>query len=160
MPAGIWKIKRRLDDVQGLEGPRARPHVVVNVALGRQNGAQLQARCTSMPVKVSLLLHKMVYYSMFAPNVTKTMFFSKDDSAELCPILIKAGCTGSSREVETGKKKLQTGFGQFLPVYFRNLLAGIWGSFLRFIETGFINWLAACHEPALTQKVSLRLNPY
>jgi len=28
-------------------------------------------------------------------------------------------------------------------VYFRNLLAGIWGSFLRFIETGFRNWLAA-----------------
>jgi len=27
--------------------------------------------------------------------------------------------------------------------YFRNLLAGIWGSFLRFIETGFRNWLAA-----------------
>jgi len=26
---------------------------------------------------------------------------------------------------------------------FRNLLAGIWGSFLRFIETGFRNWLAA-----------------
>jgi len=26
---------------------------------------------------------------------------------------------------------------------FRNLLAGIWGSFLRFIETGFKNWLAA-----------------
>jgi len=37
----------------------------------------------------------------------------------------------------------QTGFGQFLPVYFRNLLAGIWGSFLRFIESGFRNWLAA-----------------
>jgi len=28
-------------------------------------------------------------------------------------------------------------------VYFRNLLAGIGGSFLRFIETGFRNWLAA-----------------
>ena len=27
--------------------------------------------------------------------------------------------------------------------YFRNLLAGIWGSFLRFIETGFKNWLVA-----------------
>jgi len=26
---------------------------------------------------------------------------------------------------------------------FRNLLTGIWGSFLRFIETGFRNWLAA-----------------
>jgi len=26
---------------------------------------------------------------------------------------------------------------------FKNLLAGIWGSFLRFIETGFRNWLAA-----------------
>jgi len=26
---------------------------------------------------------------------------------------------------------------------FRNLLAGIWGSFLRFVETGFKNWLAA-----------------
>jgi len=26
---------------------------------------------------------------------------------------------------------------------FRNLLAGIWDSFLRFIETGFRNWLAA-----------------
>jgi len=26
---------------------------------------------------------------------------------------------------------------------FRSLLAGIWGSFLRFIETGFRNWLAA-----------------
>jgi len=25
----------------------------------------------------------------------------------------------------------------------RNLLAGIWGSFLRSIETGFRNWLAA-----------------
>ena len=25
----------------------------------------------------------------------------------------------------------------------KNLLAGIWGSFSRFIETGFINWLAA-----------------
>jgi len=45
-------------------------------------------------------------------------------------------------------------------VYFRNLLAGIWDSFLRFIETGFRNWLAACREPALTQKVSLRLKPY
>jgi len=42
---------------------------------------------------------------------------------------------------------------------FRNLLAGIWGSFLRFIETGFRNWLAACREPALTQKVSLQLKP-
>ena len=51
--------------------------------------------------------------------------------------------TGSSREVETGKYKLQTGFGQFLPVYLRNLLAGIWGSFLRLIGTGFRNWLAA-----------------
>ena len=51
--------------------------------------------------------------------------------------------TVASREVETGKSKLQTGFGQFLPVYFRNLLAAIWGSFLRFIETGFKNWLAA-----------------
>ena len=30
----------------------------------------------------------------------------------------------------------------FLTI-FRNLLAGIWGSFLRFIETGFRNWLAA-----------------
>ena len=30
----------------------------------------------------------------------------------------------------------------FFTVY-RNLLAGIWGSFLRFIETGFRNWLAA-----------------
>jgi len=27
--------------------------------------------------------------------------------------------------------------------HFRNLLAGIWGSFLRFIETAFRNWLAA-----------------
>jgi len=26
---------------------------------------------------------------------------------------------------------------------FRNLLAGIWSSFLRFIETGFRNWLIA-----------------
>ena len=26
---------------------------------------------------------------------------------------------------------------------FRKLLAGIWGSFLRFIKTGFRNWLAA-----------------
>jgi len=26
---------------------------------------------------------------------------------------------------------------------FRNLLTGIWGSFLRSIETGFRNWLAA-----------------
>jgi len=26
---------------------------------------------------------------------------------------------------------------------FRNLLAGIWASFLRVIETGFRNWLAA-----------------
>jgi len=43
---------------------------------------------------------------------------------------------------------------------FRNLLAGIWGSFLRFIETGFRNCLAACREPALTQKVSLRLKAY
>jgi len=43
---------------------------------------------------------------------------------------------------------------------FRNLLAGIWGSFLRFIETEFRNWLAACREPALTQKFSLRLKPY
>jgi len=35
---------------------------------------------------------------------------------------------------------------EFLPVsctIFRNLLAGIWGSFLRFIKTGFRNWLAA-----------------
>ena len=35
---------------------------------------------------------------------------------------------------------------EFWPVsctIFRNLLAGIWGSFLRFIETGFRNWLAA-----------------
>ena len=47
----------------------------------------------------------------------------------------------------------------FLTI-FRNLLAGIWGSFLRFIETGFRNWLAACRKPALTQKVSLRLKPY
>jgi len=39
-------------------------------------------------------------------------------------------------------------------------VAGIWGSFLRFIENGFRNWLAACREPALTQKVSLRLKPY
>jgi len=30
-----------------------------------------------------------------------------------------------------------------LALFFRNLLAGIWGSFLRFIETGFRNWLAA-----------------
>jgi len=29
---------------------------------------------------------------------------------------------------------------------FRNLLAGIWGSFLRFIETGFRNWLAAFQD--------------
>ena len=43
---------------------------------------------------------------------------------------------------------------------FKNLLAGIWGSFLRFIETGFRNWLAACCEPALTQKGFLRLKPY
>jgi len=28
-------------------------------------------------------------------------------------------------------------------VYFENLLAGIRGSFLRLIETGFRNWLAA-----------------
>jgi len=35
---------------------------------------------------------------------------------------------------------------EFWPVsctIFRNLLAGICGSFLRFIETGFRNWLAA-----------------
>jgi len=35
---------------------------------------------------------------------------------------------------------------EFWPVsctIFRILLAGIWGSFLRFIETGFRNWLAA-----------------
>ena len=35
---------------------------------------------------------------------------------------------------------------EFWPVsctIFRNLLASIWGSFLRFIETGFRNWLAA-----------------
>ena len=31
---------------------------------------------------------------------------------------------------------------KFLPVYFRNTLAGIWGS-SRFIETGFRHWLAA-----------------
>jgi len=42
---------------------------------------------------------------------------------------------------------------------FRNLLAGIWGSFLRFIETGFRNWLAACREPALTQKVPAASQP-
>ena len=33
-----------------------------------------------------------------------------------------------------------------LPGFFtivRNLLAGIWGGFLRFIKTGFRNWLAA-----------------
>jgi len=33
-------------------------------------------------------------------------------------------------------------FSGFLH-YFRNLLAGMWGSSLRFIETGFKNWLAA-----------------
>jgi len=41
-------------------------------------------------------------------------------------------------QVETADWKL----AGFLH-YFRNLLAGIWGSFLRFIETGFKNWLAA-----------------
>ena len=49
---------------------------------------------------------------------------------------------------------------KIICVTFRNLLAGIWGSFLRFIETEIRNWLAACREPALTQKVSLRLKPY
>jgi len=77
---------------------------------------------------------------------------------ELCVVINLD--TVASWEIETGKQKLQTGFGQFLPVYFRNLLAGIWGSFLRFIITGFRNWLAAYREPALTQKVSLRLKPY
>jgi hypothetical protein len=38
-------------------------------------------------------------------------------------------------------------------------LGSIWGSFLRFIETGFRNWLAACREQGLIKKVSLRLNP-
>ena len=42
----------------------------------------------------------------------------------------------------------KNGFGKFLPVYFRNLMAGIWGSFLRFIETGFRNWLTARRETA------------
>jgi len=51
--------------------------------------------------------------------------------------------TGWFREVETGKKKLQTGIWPVSCTIFRNLLAGIWGSFLRCIETGFRNWLAA-----------------
>ena len=42
------------------------------------------------------------------------------------------------RHIETGRYKLQTGFGQFLPLCFRNTLAGIWGSFLRFIATAFL----------------------
>jgi len=40
---------------------------------------------------------------------------------------------------------VETALG-FWPVsctIFGNLLAGIWGSFLKFIETGFRNWLAA-----------------
>lgn len=32
--------------------------------------------------------------------------------------------TVASQEIETGEQKLQTGFGQFLPLYFRNTLAG------------------------------------
>jgi len=52
-------------------------------------------------------------------------------------------CTVGFREVETGKWKLQTGIWPVSCTIFRNLLAGIWGSFLRLIETGFRNWLAA-----------------
>ena len=39
--------------------------------------------------------------------------------------------------------ELQSGFGQFLTMCFRNTLAGFWGSFLWFIETRFRNSLAA-----------------
>ena len=50
--------------------------------------------------------------------------------------------TGWFQEVKTGKKKLQTGIWPVSCTIFRNLLAGIRGSFLRIIETGFRNWLA------------------
>ena len=55
--------------------------------------------------------------------------------------------------------KLQSAFGQFLAMCFRNPLAGFWGSFLRFIETRFRNSpagrveiVAASHNPVLTHK--------
>jgi len=43
-----------------------------------------------------------------------------------------------TRHIETADWNLAGFF-----TIFRNLLAGIWGSFFRFIETGFRNWLAA-----------------
>ncbi len=53
--------------------------------------------------------------------------------------------TGSFRDIESGRYKLQSGFCQFLPLWFRNTLAGIWkhagwqfleiySSFLRFMQ--------------------------
>jgi hypothetical protein len=53
--------------------------------------------------------------------------------------------TVAIREIETTRKKLSAGFGQFLTKCrgFRNPLSGFWGSFLRFIETGFRNSLTA-----------------
>jgi len=51
---------------------------------------------------------------------------------------------------------------EFWPVsctIFRNLLASIWGSFLRFIETGFRNWLAAflgfCYDFSMMSMIFL-----
>jgi hypothetical protein len=55
-------------------------------------------------------------------------------------LLTRIRCSSGTvifRHTTTGRWKLEPGFGQSLPVWFGNPLAGIWGTFLRFIETGF-----------------------
>ena len=55
-------------------------------------------------------------------NVVSTHHSSASARPYICPCM--CSYTGSSRDIETGTWKLQTGFGQILPLCFRNTLAG------------------------------------
>ena len=58
----------------------------------------------------------------------------------------KTQCAAYSRVPGDGNWHIETADWNLAGFFtiFRNLLAGIWCSFLRFIETGFRKWLAAC----------------
>jgi len=103
---------------------------------GRYN---LQIEITS---SATISYHGIVLYSFFPPCSDVLKGVNKSLNIYICTHV----CLYTYRVVPGSRNwQVETAL-EFWPVsctIFRNLLAGISGSFLRFIETGFRNWLAA-----------------
>ena len=140
----------------GIPGPLIEVHVYSNVYKDRQNlhpssrTFMFPSKSTSISSHSCTYFHPCIgtYFSVFTYTYFSVFTYTYPPSScvfifrflHICLFLDAYSRVPGDRNwhIETADWNLAGFF-----TIFRNLLAGLWGSFLRFIETVFRNWLAA-----------------